>query len=124
MDPLGLKCNDATPPQEGDRDYLVRDPSNLERSITDIDHIQDGVLWEEKSATNAGDVDRWVEKHVEGKMERYVEARPHLPGYEDAPIGMRFTEPGADPTFQAAVEQGMDRVRGRHPDVDFRTEWA
>ncbi|WP_433349662.1 hypothetical protein [Micromonospora sp. CA-111912] len=75
---------------EGKRDYDVYDPESGDR-ITDIDHIEGGVLWEEKSAI-FGD-ESWLNKHVNRKVDACLRARQNLPGYENAPIGFRFTNP-------------------------------
>jgi hypothetical protein len=109
---------------KGKRDYVVDDPADPSRTITDIDRIEDGALWEEKSATNAGNIDKWLAKHIDKKFDSYLEARRHLPGYEDAPIGFRFTEPDADPEFMSAVEEAVDGLRESHPDVTIRLEWS
>ncbi|NBE81923.1 hypothetical protein GVV04_13200 [Micromonospora sp. NEAU-HG-1] len=62
---------------EGERDYDVYDPESGDR-ITDIDHIEGGVLWEEKSAI-FGD-ESWLNKHVNKKLDAYLRARQHLAG--------------------------------------------
>lgn len=109
---------------EGERDYVVDDPADPGRTITDIDHIEKGVLWEEKSATDAQNIDAWVSKHVDGKFARYLEARQHVTGYENAPIGFRFTSPGATPAFRAAVENAVANLRAANPGVRILLEWA
>ncbi|GAA2608220.1 hypothetical protein SMC26_29165 [Actinomadura fulvescens] len=109
---------------EGRRDYVVDDPDVPGRTITDIDHIEKGVLWEEKSATNAGDINRWVAKHIDKKFSSYLDARQHLSGYEKAPIGFRFTSSGADPAFRAAVESAVARLRAAHPGEKILLEWS
>jgi hypothetical protein len=109
---------------EGKRDYVVDDPADPSRTITDIDRIEDGALWEEKSATSAVNIDKWVAKHIDKKFDSYLEARRHLPGYEEAPIGFKFTEPAADPEFRSAVEDAVDGLRKSHPDVTIRLEWS
>jgi hypothetical protein len=109
---------------EGKRDYVVDDPADPSRTITDIDRIEDGALWEEKSATSAVNIDKWVAKHIDKKFDSYLEARQHLPGYEEAPIGFKFTEPAADPEFRSAVEDAVDGLRKSHPDVTIRLEWS
>jgi hypothetical protein len=100
----------------------VDDPANPGRTITDIDHVEDGVLWEEKSATWAGDEEAWVDKHVTKKLSSYVEARQHLPGYENAPIGIRFTEPNVQRSLQREVEGAVTKFRQDNPGVDVRLE--
>ena len=100
---------------EGRRDYVVDDPAVPGRTITDIDRIQDGVLWEEKSATNAGDIERWVAKHIDKKFASYLDARQYMADYESAPIGFCFTSSGADPAFRSGVESAVERLRLAHP---------
>jgi hypothetical protein len=109
---------------EGRRDYVVVDPADPSRTITDIDHIEDGTLWEEKSATSAVNIDKWVAKHIDKKFGSYLEARRNLTGYEEAPIGFKFTEPNADPEFVSAVEEAVGGLRKSHPDVKIRLEWS
>src|SRR5262245_15771406 len=50
-------------PLEGARGVEVRDPVTG-RLITDIDLVENGVLWEEKSAVFATDIAKWVRKHI------------------------------------------------------------
>jgi uncharacterized protein YukE len=109
---------------EGQREVSVADPADPGRTITDIDDVRDGVLWEEKSATWAGDEKKWVTKQVISKLESYLEARQHLPGYENAPIGLRMTEPGVQPSLRAAIESAIDDFRKAHPGVEIRLEFA
>ena len=109
---------------EGERDYVVDDPSSRGRTITDIDHIEGGVLWEEKSATSASDTQRWTGKHIDKKFASYLDARQHLVGYEQAPIGFRFTSSGVDPEFRNAVESAVERLRNAHHDVEIFLEWS
>lgn len=119
--------NRDRPPREGDTNYVVDNPENWADTITDIDRIEDGVLWEEKSATGRDprvNVDKWIAKHVFKKLDSYVRARPYMNGFENAPIGISFTEPGATPEFRAAVESGIAEWRAKHPDVDVRVRWA
>lgn len=107
-----------------DHDVPIDEPGNTGRTITDIDRPQDGVLWEQKSAVNAGDVNRWVNKHITDKIEAYIEARQHIAGYEHAPVGVEFTRAGADPAFRAAVEKAVADLRIKHPDVTILVKWA
>jgi uncharacterized protein YukE len=109
---------------EGQKEISVADPANPARTITDIDDVRDGVLWEEKSATWAGDEQKWVTKQVVQKLESYLEARQHLLGYENAPIGLRMTEPGVEPSLRAAIEAAIDEFRKAHPGADIRLEFA
>ncbi|MFV2099170.1 polymorphic toxin-type HINT domain-containing protein, partial [Micromonospora sp. LOL_014] len=106
---------------EGARDHDVYDPESGNR-ITDIDHIDGGVLWEEKSAI-FGD-ESWMAKHVDKKLGAYIRARQHLGGYENAPIGFRFTRPGVDPRFRSALQERFARLRQEHPGLDLRLEFA
>jgi hypothetical protein len=108
---------------EGQTAIDVYPPGEPGRRITDIDLVQDGVLWETKTATGAANVNAWVERHVNGQMQQYLDARQHLAGWEDAPIGLRFTEPGIDAAFRRAVEDAVDELRRRYPGVDIRLEW-
>jgi hypothetical protein len=118
------KAPDSSPGNlEDKKDYSVADPSDPGRTITDIDDVKDGVLWEEKSATFAGDVQKWVDKQVTAKLEKYLEARQHLSGYEQAPIGLRMTEPNVDPSLRSAIENAVDQFRRAHPGVDVRLEF-
>lgn len=109
---------------EGDNDVVIDEPGNLSRTITDIDAVENGVLWEEKSATDAGNVPKWVDKHVTRKLESYLEAQQYIAGHETSPIGLRFTEAGADPQFKAAVEKAVDDLRTKHPNAEIHLEWA
>lgn len=81
-------------------------------------------MWEEKSATTAGDINKWVAKHIDKKFSSYLDARQYIPGYEQAPIGFRFTRAGATPEFRAAVEDAINRLRESHHDVTIRLEWS
>ncbi len=106
---------------EGERDYDVYHPETGNR-ITDIDHVGGGVLWEEKSALY-GD-DGWISKQIDGKLKKYIEARQYMPGYENAPIGFRLTNPSIDPRFRSALESHIDNLRQANPGVDIRLEFA
>lgn len=109
---------------EGRRDHVVDDPAVPGRTITDIDRIEDGVLWEEKSATNAGDIGRWVAKHIDKKFSSYLEARQYMVGYEQAPIGFHFTSSGADSVFRSEVESAVERLRLAYPSEQILLEWS
>lgn len=106
---------------DGAVDHDVYDPDTGDR-ITDIDRILDGILWEEKAAIY-GD-DGWISKHVDKKLANYLKARELLPGYENAPIGFRFTKSGMDSRFRAALEQRFEQLRRDHPNLDLRSEIA
>lgn len=107
---------------EGKRGHVVFDPVTG-NAITDIDHVQNGVLWEEKSTLYSED-EEWFETNVDGKLDKYLRARQYLPGYEDAPIGFRYTNRNIDPRFKAALEARIAQLRQAHPDVDIRVEFA
>jgi hypothetical protein len=83
--------------------HQVFDPADKGRTITDFDTVFRGALTELKSATSAPDPQAWASKLV-GQLNRYLEARQYEPGWEDAPLGARFTEPGVDPALRAAVQ--------------------
>jgi hypothetical protein len=126
----GRKFAETTGSLEGQKDYQVNDPTNSGRTITDIDSIEGNILWEEKSATSGVNrltgVDEtagWIQDHVTIKFARILEARHHLPGYENADIGFRFTGPGVDPAFRAAVEAEIIRLRSAHPNVTIYLKW-
>ncbi|MFJ6139013.1 polymorphic toxin-type HINT domain-containing protein [Kitasatospora sp. NPDC092286] len=106
---------------EGERDYDVYHPTTGNR-ITDIDHVGGGVLWEEKSALYGDDA--WISKQIDGKLKKYIEARQYMPGYENAPIGFRLTNPSIDPRFRSALESHIDNLRQANPGVDIRLEFA
>lgn len=110
--------------KDGDVEVQIDQPGDLSRTITDIDEIKDGVLWERKSATNASDIDKWVEKQVTKKLDSYVDARQYISGHETSPIGLKFTEAGADPAFRAAVEKAVTDMRTKNPDAQILVEWA
>jgi RHS repeat-associated protein len=134
-DPLGLvKCEPADgmtnrerPPVDGDTNYIVDDPNDWSKTITDIDRVEGDTLWEEKQATGQDpriNTERWVEKHVFKKLDSYVEARSHLEGWQNAKLGMDFTTPGATPEFKAAVEQAIGQWKVNNPGVEVRVRWA
>lgn len=119
-----------TGPLEGRRSYQVDDPADPGHTVVDIDRIEGGTLWEEKTATNAldrrrgtADVPQWVARHVTRKFAAYLEARQHMPGYEEAPVGFDFMALGVDPAFKAAVEAEVARLRAAHPGVTINTKW-
>ncbi|MFD4953477.1 RHS repeat-associated core domain-containing protein [Streptomyces sp. NPDC058451] len=119
--------NRVRAPREGDRDYQVEDPSNLSDTITDIDRIEGGTLWEEKTATGQNpnmNAEKWAQKHVVKKLNSYVRARPFMQGYEDAPLGVDFTASGATPQFRATVESTVEKWRAANPGVSVSVRWA
>lgn len=108
---------------DGATEVQIDMPGDLGRTITDIDSVENGVLWEEKSATSAGNTEKWVQKQFVNKMEKYIEAQQYIAGFENAPIGVRFTAPGVDPAFRAAVELAAANLREKHPDVTILIDW-
>jgi hypothetical protein len=126
-DPTEPISNRVRPPQEGDTNYVVDNPADLSDTITDIDRVENGTLWEEKTATGQDprmDPQKWCQKNVTKKLDSYFRARPYLQGYENAPMGLDFTEPGATPEFKAAVEQAVNDWKAAHPGVDVSVRWA
>jgi uncharacterized protein YukE len=119
--------NRIRPPQDGDSNYVVHNPADPSDTITDIDRVDGGTLWEEKTATGQHpgmNIQNWVQKNVHGKLDSYVRARQYLPGYENAPLGLDFTQSGATPQFKAAVEQAVDQWKASNPGVDVAVRWA
>ncbi|GAA0964262.1 Hint domain-containing protein [Actinocorallia libanotica] len=108
-------------PLEGEEEYDVYDPVTKNR-ITDIDKIENGVLWELKSVLY-GD-EQWLDKQVTKKLDKYLKAREHIEGYENAPIGFRFTSDRMDPRFRTALENHFDRLRRENPGLDLRLEFV
>ncbi|MEW2413909.1 putative T7SS-secreted protein [Streptomyces sp. NPDC046866] len=133
-DPLGLKCepgdgvtNRERPPVNGDTNYIVDNPADWSDTITDIDRIENGTFWEEKSATGQNpnmNVQKWTDKHIIKKLDSYLRARSHLEGWEQAPLGIHFVEPGATPAFRAAVESAVDSWRQANPGVTVEVRWS
>ncbi|CAL9469121.1 hypothetical protein SUDANB171_02787 [Streptomyces sp. enrichment culture] len=124
--PANGMSNRERPPREGDTDYIVDDPNNWSDTITDIDRIEDGTLWEEKTATGQDpriNAEKWTKKHVLKKLDSYVRARSHLQGFEESPIGIHFTEPGATPEFRSAVESAVNKWRSDNPGVEVKVKW-
>ena len=104
-------------------DFVVRDPLDPGRTITDIDRFEPGRLIEQKSATNAPDIQRWIDKHVVRKVESYLEARDHIPGWEQADIVLEFTELGVDPTFRRLVTEAVQQLDATTPGVTVTVRW-
>ncbi|MEU8240647.1 LamG-like jellyroll fold domain-containing protein [Actinoplanes missouriensis] len=109
---------------------IIRKPDgkwSVGEEIVDIDRLQNGILWEEKTALGQMSqqaMEDWVQKQVVKKLGRYIIARPYIAGYEKAPIGLRFTEAGVSPALKRMVEEKIRYMRSLHPDADFRLEWA
>lgn len=119
--------NRIRPIREGDREYRVDDPNNFSDTITDIDRVEKGTLWEEKTATGQDprmNIQSWLQKNVVKKLDSYVRARQYLSGYENAPMGIDFTEPGATAEFKSAVEQSVEQWKAENPGVDVSVRWA
>ncbi|MFE4965218.1 hypothetical protein [Streptomyces sp. NPDC056660] len=106
---------------EGATDHVVHDPDSG-KIITDIDLFENDVMWELKSAIYADDV--WPAKHVDLKLANYLKCRKLLLGYENAPIGFRFTTSGMDPRFRTALQERFKELRKTYPDLDLRLEIA
>ncbi|WHM36533.1 hypothetical protein [Streptomyces sp. BPTC-684] len=111
--------------REGDVNQVIDLPSDVSRTITDIDRIKDGVLWEEKTAVSPSivDIDKWVDKQVEKKIRSYIEARQYIKGYEDSPIGLAFTESGVNTALRTPVEQRIRELRAEFPEINIRLWW-
>ncbi|MFJ8646176.1 hypothetical protein ACIRNI_08625 [Streptomyces sp. NPDC093546] len=116
--------------KEGDTEIQIDDPNDLSNTITDIDLVRGGVLWENKTVTarklTQEQLQKWVDKHVGKKIKGYKTARPLLAGYEDAPIGIRFEDPAIlqiNPGLKDLVAQRMQELKAIHPDVDIRLDW-
>jgi hypothetical protein len=125
--PTDTVSNRSRPPRDGDTNYVVENPANPGETITDIDKVGGGTLWEEKTATGQDpriNTQNWVQKHVLRKLDSYVRARQYLAGYENAPLGIDFTQPGATPEFKAAVEQAVQQWKAAHPGVEVTVRWA
>ena len=118
-------------PLEGKTNFLVTEPADPGRSVTDIDRIEGNTLWEEKTAvearnriTGADETARWVYENVTRKFARLLEARGYLPRYyEHAEIGFHFKTPGAEPNFRIAVETEIEALRAAHPDEMIWVKW-
>jgi hypothetical protein len=118
-------------PLEGKTNFLVTEPANPGRTITDIDRIEGNILWEEKTAIDAknrvtgrDETVRWVYENITRKFGRLLEARRYLPTYyAQAEIGFHFKTPHADPAFRAAVEAEIATLRAVHAQVIIRVQW-
>ncbi|MFB6525558.1 hypothetical protein [Streptomyces sp. NPDC056399] len=116
--------------KEGDEEIQIVDPNDPGRTITDIDLVRNGVLWENKTVSarklTQEQLQKWVDKHIGKKIAGYKEARPLLAGYERAPIGIRFEDPAIlniNPGLKDLVVQRMKELKSIHPDVDIRLDW-
>ena len=120
--PTGAAGSASAGSFEGSRSLEVTDPATG-NTITDIDSITDGVRWEEKSALFANNIESWISKHITSKFNSYMEARKLLPGYENAPIGFKFSGKPVDQAFQNAIVEAIESLRAANPGVDIRLEW-
>lgn len=119
--------NRIRPAVDGDTNYVVDNPSDPSETITDIDRVDNGTLWEEKTATGQDtrmDIPAWVNRNVTGKLNSYVQARQYMPGYENAPLGLDFTRAGATPQFQQAVQDAVDQWKAANPGIPVAVRWA
>jgi len=74
------------------------------------------VLWEEKTAVFAIDVDAWIARHITRKFALYLEMRQYLPGHENAAIGFHFSAIPLD-ELKSAVEAAVEALRRQNPGV-------
>jgi hypothetical protein len=106
---------------EGRRNFPVYRADGTQ--ITDIDHFENDILWEEKSAINAPVPEQWVAEQITPKFDQYIEARARLPAeYKQAPIGFRFEEP-VKLELSTAVYDEISRLQELHPDVEILLEF-
>ncbi|MEN9225149.1 MAG: hypothetical protein Q6M54_06740 [Thermostichus sp. DRC_bins_24] len=111
---------DGDGPLEGETDYQVNNPNDPSDTITDIDRIEGGILWEVKTAIFAIDIERWVREKIRNKFYRYLRARQYLSCYENAPIGFEFQgSTGIDPIFKSMIEAEVQRLRIENPGVNI-----
>jgi hypothetical protein len=128
---------------EGEKNVKIYDrPGPSGRiEVTDLDHIENGVLWEDKTAVSAGnpnipgdlgDPVAWTDKQVTKKFNSYLDARANgyledgspIPAeYRNAPIGIRMNTPGVEPGLRTAIETAVDAFRAAHPDVTILLEF-
>jgi hypothetical protein len=104
-----------TGPLEGEKSFDVYRRNG--QKITDIDSIEGNVLWEEKSAVNAGDVKAWIRDEITRKVELYLEARQRLPPfYRNAKIGFRFSRVPKEAFWDRVIAE-IERLQAQHPDI-------
>jgi uncharacterized protein YukE len=119
--------NYTRPPVNGDTNYQVFDPNDKGLTVTDIDKVSNGTLVEQKSATGDDprmNIPAWVQKNVTEKLNSYYQARQYIPGYENAPFGIDFTQPGATSQFQQAVQQAASQWEAAHPGIPVTISWS
>ncbi|MGW9453344.1 hypothetical protein [Streptomyces sp. NPDC055632] len=92
--------------------------------MTTLKILEGNILWEDKHVLGYWGDEKWLNDHIEGKFEKYLKARKHLPEYyADATIGFRFTRSNQDPRFIEAVEARFRKLRERYPNVNIQTKW-
>ncbi len=121
---LRLAVDSSAPRTTPGNDFQVVDPVNPGRTITDIDTFRPGQLVELKSATSAADPQAWIQKHIVRKTESYLEARQHIPGWEQADIVFEFTKPGVDQAFVRSVNEAVTGLDATTPGVNVSVRWA
>lgn len=84
-----------------------------------MDLVEDGVLWEEKSAIDATNIDDWVNDEIYGKFTKYMNMRARLPHYENAPIGWEFSRAIPEGPFRRAVVEAISNLRASTRDVQI-----
>ncbi|MDF3293277.1 hypothetical protein [Streptomyces silvisoli] len=107
---------------EGDWSTRIDRPTDLSDTITDIDLVKDGVLWEEKTAVNPiRNIDKWVGIQVGKKLRKYIDARQYIAGYESAPIGIVFTDPAVNAANPACALQWNGKYRNSGASIPTST---
>lgn len=110
--------------------------------FTDYDLAEGHVLWELKTASDAGPSpgfkgsnrppaqqhDKWIIDQMDSTIANRVEGRKYIDDafYHDADLGWRFIlKPGEvyNPAFQQAVSQRVEVYRILYPNVNFHLEW-
>jgi hypothetical protein len=108
-------------PLEGATHHDVFDAQG--KLITDIDLIENDVLWEKKSAENAGDIKDWVATNITAKVEKYLRVRAAgstLPAYyRNAKIGFIFERAPREELWGPIMDE-IERLQQLHPDT---IEW-
>ena len=112
---------------EGRTEYAFKDPATGQ-FISDVDRIEGGVLWEDKTAPGAQDAKAWAQSQVYDKLQKYVRGQAvskELAEYREAPIGLRLDAPiDIEPELRDAVEEVIARFQRENPDVDVRVEYV
>jgi hypothetical protein len=71
----------------------VDNPDDLSETVTDIDKVDGGTLWEEKTATRQDprmDIQGWIQDKVVGKLDSYVRARQYLASNPGVDVTVRW----------------------------------